>query len=193
MSQSTFNPETTAQAEKRFWRAHNDKDMPRIRASLEQWTSELYGVDKQSSQEAVGHLFAAVASHDSRDWGAAVEHAAGYYRVIRDSSALDFDPQTAGELEVAWWRIHDELEHEPDKTRLVEAFSRLYAELFGISPVAAREAGVLKAQATVEHDLAEDPDTDPGTVDGHWDAAAGALKQSYQALRRVRAEPGRPA
>lgn len=186
MSQPSFNPETTAQAEYRFWRAHNDKDLPLLRASLEEWTSELYGMDKASSRDAVEHLFGAVAAHDSRDWGAAVEHAAGYYRVIRESSGLDFDPQAAGKLEVAWWRIHDKLEHEPDKTRLIEAFNGLYAEIFSLPPDAAREASALKAQATVEHDLAEDPDTDPDAVDTHWDAAADLLVQSYRALQHVR-------
>ena len=187
MPELTLNPESTARAEYEFWRAHDDKDRPRIEAALERWTGELYGLEPDVSAEAVGHLFGAVAAHDTREWDAAVEHAARYYAVIEKHSGLSFDPRQAGELEVAWWRIHDELEHEADKGPLVDAFSRLYAEVFGVSKDAVRQACELKAQATVEHDRAEDPGTPTDQVEVHWAAAARALRKSYDAFRQVAA------
>lgn len=178
-----FNPESTAQAEYAFWRAHNDKDVPRLRAALESWTGELYGLDPEASAEAVEHLLEATQHHDARDWDAATKCATQYYQVIAERSDLHFSPRQAGALEVTWWRIHDDLEHKPDKTPLVQAFARLYAEVFGVSPDAIEEACKLKAQATVEHDLAEDPNTAPDQVEEHWGAAARSLEQSYQAMK----------
>ncbi len=184
MPELTLNPESTARAEYEFWRAHDDKDPSRLRSALERWTGELYGLEPDVSAEAVGHLFGAVAAHDTREWDAAVEHAARYYAVIEKHSGLSFDPRQAGELEVAWWRIHDELEHEADKGPLVDAFSRLYAEVFGAPVDAVRQACELKAQATVEHDRAEDDGVDPEQAERHWHAAAECLRSSYTALQR---------
>ncbi|MDP9211866.1 MAG: hypothetical protein M3N59_01165 [bacterium] len=183
MPHPTLNPDSTARAEYEFWRAHDDKDRPRIEAALERWTGELFGIDAAASREAVRHLFGAVAAHDIRDWDAAVEYASRYYRVIREHSHFTFEPHRAGELEIAWWRKHDELEHEPDKSGLVDAFCKLYAEVFGISENTARTACELKAQATVHHDRAEDPGTPVEAVEDHWAAAADALSQSYTLLR----------
>lgn len=184
-----FNPESTAQAEYEFWRAHNDKDVPRLRAALESWTGELYGLDPETSAEAVEHLLEATQHHDVRDWEAATKCAAGYYQVIAGHTDLRFSPRQAGALEVTWWRIHDDLEHKTDKTPLVDAFRRLYAEVFGVSPGAIRESCKLKAQATVEHDRAEDPGTAPEKVEEHWTAAERALEQSYQALKHRIVKP----
>lgn len=180
-----FNPESAAQAEYEFWRAHNDKDVPRLRTALESWTGELYGLDPKTSAEAVEHLLEATQRHDVRDWEAATKCAMKYYQVIAEHSGLRFSSRQAGTLEVTWWRIHDDLEHKTDKTPLVDAFSRLYAEVFGVPQDVIRESCKLKAEATVEHDRAEDSDTAPEKVEEHWGAAARALEQSYLALKRT--------
>ncbi len=185
MLRSDFDPTATAHAEYEFWRAHNDKDVPRLRDALESWTSELYGLDPEASAEAVEHLLEATQYHDVRDWDAATKCATDYYQVISERSDLHFSPRKAGALEVTWWRIHDELEHETDKTPLVEAFGRLYAEVFGVSPDVIREMSKFKTQATVEHDRAEGPDTLSDKVEGHWGAAAQALEQGYRVLKRA--------
>lgn len=184
MLRPDFDPTATAQAEYEFWRAHNDKDIPQLSAALESWTSELYGLDPETSAKAVAALLEATQHHDTRDWDQATACAERYYAVIHDHTDLQFNPKQAGELEVTWWQIHDELEFETDKTRLVNAFSDLYAEVFGTSLEAVRPMATLKARATVEHDLAEADGTDPDAAEQHWLAAAESLKRSYQALRQ---------
>ena len=183
MPQPTFNPESTAQAEYEFWRAHNEKDVPRLRAALESWTSELYGLDPEASAEAVEHLLEATRHHDTRDWDVATKCAAEYYQVVAEHFGLHFSPRRAGALEVSWWRIHDNLEHKTDKTPLVDAFCGLYAEVLGVPEDVIRESCKLKVEATVEHDRAEDSDTAPEKVEEHWGAAAQALEQSYRLMK----------
>lgn len=185
MLRSDFDPTATAQSEYEFWRAHNDKDLPRLRAALESWTSELYGLEPEASAEAVAHLLEATQYHDVRDWDAATKCAERYYAVIQDRTDLKFSPKRAGQLEVTWWRIHDKLEHKTNKTSLINAFVQLYAEVFGVPLDAVREMSELRVRATVEHDRAEDPDTAADHVDDYWNAAAHALEQSYRALERV--------
>ena len=40
-------------------------------------------------------------------------------------------PKKLGELEVGWWKLHDDLETKTDKSPLAEIFAKLYSEIFG--------------------------------------------------------------
>lgn len=186
MSLPDFNPEATGRAEYEFWRAHHEKDVPRLQAALESWTGQLYGLDSESAAEAVTFLLEATQHHDARDWPQAVHSAERYYRVIQDQTDLAFSPKRAGSLEVAWWRVHDDLEHTADKEPLVKAFQDLYAEVFGISVADALPAAEAHVEATREHDRAEAADITAAGAARHWDAAEAALKRSYELLATAR-------
>lgn len=182
MLRPDFNPDATGQAEYEFWRAHNDRDVPRLREALESWTGELYGLGPESSAEAVAFLLEATQHHDARDWPRATRCAERYYRVIQEETGLPFSAKRAGSLEITWWRIHDDLEHKTDKTPLVEAFQGLYAEIFGLKPRQTLAAAEARVQATVEHDRAEAEGVTPDDAERHWQAAEAALKRSYESL-----------
>ena len=62
--------------------------------------------------------------------------------------SYDFDPKKLGEVEVGWWKLHDELEFEPNKIELVDLFAKLYSEIFSIDEKMLKNAGLLRAWAT---------------------------------------------
>ena len=184
MALNGFDPYIVGSLECQWWQAHNAKNKPLLLSLLKEQHVALYGLDSENSLEALKYLFDAVSDHDIRDWKSATEKAAMYYTVIKDKAGLSFDPQKAAELEVGWWKLHDELEYVEDKTSLANAFSLLYSEVFSIAKEQLQIAGELKAQATYEHDLAEDPNTPPQDIGEHWGKAESLLINFYQELQR---------
>lgn len=179
----SFNPILVGQAEVGWWRAHNEKDIDRLRQLLIEEHMLLYDLDEETAKRALSPLVEATKYHDKRDWQSAVDKVAEYYEAIKNKSSLDFDPREVAELEVGWWRLHDDLEGSTDKSSLAEAFAKLYATQFGKDVEVMREAGALKAQATYEHDLAEDSNTPVSDVDNHWQKAGELLVEFYKELK----------
>ena len=72
-----------------------------------------------------------------------------FYALIRLTYGEPSDPAKAAELEVEWWRVHREIQHEPGATpdELVDALTRLYCYLFGEPEEAVRPAAVHRAKA----------------------------------------------
>ena len=59
------------------------------------------------------------------------------------------DPARASELEVEWWRVHRDHQHEPGSTSqpLTDALAALYAHVYGADLGAVRTAAALRAEA----------------------------------------------
>ena len=168
-----------------WWRAHNDRDKERMVKFLVEYNREFYSLSGDDSHAAVNCLAAAAKYHDTRDWGAAERAAKEYYDLILKYSDLGFDSKEVAKLEIGWWRIHDELEHNLDKTRLARAFANLYAAEFRLDSGSLKRAGELKAQATYEHDLAEDQMTAEEDREVHWKKAEENLVEFYRELDRL--------
>lgn len=180
-----LNPKQLGDLEVGWWKAHNDKDKPRMAQLLIEHNVALYGFTPEEAQEALKSLVHGVNFHDTREWDKAIEATAVYYQKVKDRTGLDFDPKEMAELEVGWWKLHDELEDNPDKTQLAEAFAKLYSTQFGVEVEKMAEAGRLKAEATREHDLAEEPDTSKGEMEGRWDKANQLLIDFYTELNEA--------
>lgn len=185
MSRLEFDPQLVGNLEYGWWKAHNDRDKTRMAQLLIEQNMALYGFTQEDAKLALQHLIEGVKYHDIREWNEAVESVVGFYQKVKEKTGLGFDPREVANLEVGWWKLHDELEHNPDKTQLTEAFAKLYATEFGLPIETMREAGRLKAQATFEHDLAEDPNTDPNEVGTHWENAEQLLIDFYKELKKV--------
>ncbi len=168
-----------------WWKAHNDHDKQRMAQLLVQQNVALYGFTLEEARTALQKLVKGVNYHDTREWDKAIEAVTDYYQKVKDKSGMEFDPEQVARLEVGWWQLHDEFEHNPDKSRLAEAFAKLYATQFGVDIEQMLKAGQLKAEATREHDLAEDPDTPQHEVDKHWDRANKLLIDFYSELKSV--------
>jgi hypothetical protein len=72
-----------------------------------------------------------------------------FYALIRLAYGEPSNPAKAAELEVEWWRVHREVQHETGSTldELVDALTRLYCYLFGEPEEAIRPAAVHRAAA----------------------------------------------
>ncbi|MGZ4458679.1 MAG: hypothetical protein ACXVXE_13285 [Nocardioidaceae bacterium] len=55
-----------------------------------------------------------------------------FYRLVADDQGLAIDPGRAAELEVEWWRLHREHQHDPEiaEGALVAALADLYAYVY---------------------------------------------------------------
>lgn len=73
-----------------------------------------------------------------------------FYRLLKQHSGAPADPAEAARLEVEWWRVHRELQHDSagsDERALVDALAALYAFAFGVPDTAVRLAAEQRALA----------------------------------------------
>lgn len=72
------------------------------------------------------------------------------YRLLKQHNDEPFDPAEAARLEVEWWYVHREYQHnnaDSDERALVDALAELYAYVFGMPDTAVRPAAEQRAQA----------------------------------------------
>ncbi|WP_222272740.1 hypothetical protein [Modestobacter marinus] len=76
-----------------------------------------------------------------------------FYVLLARSSGERFDPVEVARLEVEWWRVHRELQHDADAgdrrgvEPLVAALQSLYAAIYGVPASAVRLAAEERAEA----------------------------------------------
>jgi hypothetical protein len=75
---------------------------------------------------------------------------ARFYQLVRASESARFDAMRAAQLEVEWWRVHREHQHDGRRGSaedLVMALRDLYAYVYGADPAQVRQAAALRAEA----------------------------------------------
>jgi hypothetical protein len=105
-----------------------------------------------------------------------------FYALVRLTYGEPSNPAKAAELEVDWWRVHREIQHEPGRTpdELVESLVRLYCYLYGEPEEAVRPAAVHRAKAM---DLSDQWVADGCQPDSHLlPLEHAALVRAYAAL-----------
>lgn len=72
-----------------------------------------------------------------------------FYALVAKDRELDLDPVRASELEVEWWRLHREHQHDPDveESALVQALVDLYAYVYSTEPEPMRPAAAARVEA----------------------------------------------
>jgi len=72
-----------------------------------------------------------------------------FYALVAKDRELDLDPVWASELEVEWWRLHREHQHDPDveESALVQALVDLYAYVYSTEPEPMRPAAAARVEA----------------------------------------------
>jgi hypothetical protein len=111
-----------------------------------------------------------------------------FYALVASDHDLDIDPVRASELEVEWWRLHREHQHDPDmeERALVQALVDLYAYVYSTE----REPMRLAAASRVEAMDLSDAWVQAGCDldDPLLAAERRALVASYTALRAAVSE-----
>ena len=106
-----------------------------------------------------------------------------FYALVAKDGGFPIDPVRASELEVEWWRLHREHQHDPavSAEALVQSLVELYSYLYGVPPDTVREAAEQRVLAMEHSDAwvaagcrADDPDLA---------AERRALVASHSALR----------
>jgi hypothetical protein len=74
---------------------------------------------------------------------------ARFYAIVKLRHGEAFDPVRAAELEVEWWRVHREHQHNPELSEksLIDALAALYAYLYAVPGPAVRLAAEQRALA----------------------------------------------
>jgi hypothetical protein len=101
-----------------------------------------------------------------------------FYRMVGRRYRETYDPARAAWLEVEWWRVHREHQHddpEGDDPALVDALAALYAYVYGVRPEDVRAAAEQRAVA-MRH-------SDRWVADGR-DLASPLIPQERAALVR---------
>lgn len=73
-----------------------------------------------------------------------------FYRVVSRLYDEPFDPATAADLEISWWRVHREHQQSADAgdcPALVDALARLYSHVYGVPEELVRRAAAERALA----------------------------------------------
>jgi len=108
-----------------------------------------------------------------------------FYAMVARDQGLDLDPVRAARLEVEWWRLHREHQHDPDVSgeALVQSLVDLYSYVYDVPPDAVLEAARFRVEAMDHSDawVAAGCDRD----DPLLTAERRALVASHSALRRA--------
>jgi len=116
-----------------------------------------------------------------------------FYRIVQQLYAEPFDPATAADLEVQWWRVHRDNQGSPgasDGPALADALARLYSHVYGVPERSVRPAAEQRALAMRYSDqwVSEGCQHDSTLINHERDA----LVRSYSALLQAVHTPHRP-
>jgi hypothetical protein len=73
-----------------------------------------------------------------------------FYELVARQHGESFDPAKAAELEVEWWRVHRENQHDDqgaDERALVDALAALYSHVYSVEEAEVRPAAEQRALA----------------------------------------------
>jgi hypothetical protein len=148
----SFDPVRIADLEYRAWMGYYHRRWPQVlRASIGlirvgfgmDWTRTLHGA--WLALRAIQLWAPFPDNHPKR----ARAYMRRFYALVRLTYGEPANPAKAAELEVDWWRVHREIQHEPGSTpdELVDSLTRLYCYLYGEPEEAVRPAAVHRAAA----------------------------------------------
>ena len=98
-----------------------------------------------------------------------------FYALVAADQGLELDPVRASELEVEWWRLHREHQHDPgvEESALVQALVDLYSYVYSTEREPMRPAAAARVEAM---------DLSDAWVDAGCDVEDPLLARERQAL-----------
>jgi len=148
----TFDPVAVGRAECAAWAAYYRREwMPFLRAAVTMVRAG-FGMPWRRTLMGAWHvlranqLWAPFPANDPDGARAAMRR---FYRLVVQSGWGGFDPTQAAVLEVEWWRVHREHQHDTGVTEaeLIDALTALYAYVYGLPASNVRPAAALRVDA----------------------------------------------
>jgi hypothetical protein len=184
-----FDPQVVGGLECAAWVAYYRRDWLTFLRSALRVSRQIFGLSWKATIQCswlvlrANQLWAPFPDNDPERSRRMMER---FYRVVQRLYDDPFDPVTAAELEVQWWRVHRDNQRSPrasDGPALADALARLYAHVYGVPPHSVRLAAEQRALAMRYSDrwVREGCHLDSPLI-GH---ERDALVRSYAALLRA--------
>ena len=147
-----FDPVAVGHSEYQAWVAYYRRDWLRMLAGALGMVRHGFALGPFRNLKAAWHVMRANqvwAPYPDNDPAAARQQMARFYRMANKAGRLSVDPHNAAELEVAWWHVHRQQQHDPcyDKDDLVASLIQLYRYLYQTSSEDVRRAAELRVEA----------------------------------------------
>lgn len=184
----SFDPVRVGNRETDAWAAYYRHEWRAFLVAAVGMVAEGFGMSRRKTLLGSWYVLRANqkwAPYPDNDPGAARELMRKFYALVMRDGDLQLDPVRASELEVEWWRLHREHQHDPDveESALVQALVDLYSYVYGADPEAMRPAAAARVEAM---DLSDRwVAAGCGADDPLLAAERHALVASYTALRQA--------
>lgn len=144
-----FDPDRIAYFEAAGWRAYYERRWLRLFRLIAALCHEQFRLPFPASWLAAYYVArASIAWRPGyHDVSAVLAYYERFYRLARQHSTLNFDPQRLAELEFRYNNDHRRLSGLPDKAPLIETLTALHSEVFGLTPEQARESAKFRVLA----------------------------------------------
>ena len=184
----TFDPVRLGNQETDAWAAYYRREWLTFLRSAVGMVRTGFGTDPVRTLVGAFHVLRANqlwAPYPDNDPDGARASMRRFYAMVAKDGGFPIDPTRASELEVEWWRLHREHQHDPEVTAeaLVQSLVDLYSYLYGLPPETVREAAEQRVAAMDHSDAWVSAGCHPD--DPHLAAERRALVASHTALRRA--------
>ena len=148
----TFDPVAVGRAECDTWAAYYRREWRPFLISALAMVREGFRLNRHQTMQGAWYVLRANqawAPFPDNDPDAARSQMASFYALVNRAGRLRVDPVRAAELEVNWWHVHREHQHDPAASGadLVAALVDLYAYSYDAEPEAVRRAAELRVEA----------------------------------------------
>ncbi len=152
-SHRSFDPRVVAELECAAWVAYYRRDWLAFLGSALRVSRHVFGLSWKTTIQCswlvlrANQLWAPFPGNDAERSRRMMER---FYRIVQRLYAEPFDPATAADLEVEWWRVHRDHQRSADVgdcPALADALARLYSHVYGVPERLVRSASEQRALA----------------------------------------------
>jgi hypothetical protein len=184
----SFDPVRLGHQETDAWAAYYRHDWGTFLRSAVGMVRTGFGTDPVRTVTGAFHVLRANqlwAPYPDNDPDGARAQMQKFYAMVDRHLGLSLDPVRAARLEVEWWRLHREHQHDPDVSEesLVQALVDLYAYVYDVPPASVRDAARFRVEAMDHSDAWVANGCD--LADPLLTRERRALVASHSALRRA--------
>lgn len=175
-----FDPEEVGASEAKQWKAYYNKDFEGLMRELVHFLRKTYPLssDQATSIAQLMGEAALIFSKTTSNYEVFVlPSLVKAYTKLQEATRSQWNAEKVARAELAWWVARRTPERNSPK-QVGTLISQLYTEIYGKSNEHILRAGLLRAEAAHQRDLA----AKSGTPD--WEAIQKTLIESYTALKK---------